>query len=62
VASEAFAGHLPGADQDPLEAALLVAARAGDAATVAKLTELIHAKLRGGNVTPIDAGRARRRR
>ena len=53
TATEAFAGNLP----DALETALLVAAQAGDAATVARLVELIHDRHQGDAV-PI--GKAKR--
>jgi len=45
---------------DALEAALLVAARAGDVVTVARLTELLHARrIDGSEVVSLDRARKR---
>jgi hypothetical protein len=52
--------HAEGHPADPLELALLVAARSGDAVTVARLTELIHARMReGSGVVPMNQRKGR---
>ena len=56
----AFGNHLSNGVDDALEAALLVAARAGDVATVARLTELLHARrIDGSEVVSLDRARKR---